>query len=104
MLRRRLTSRELCAVRSDGVTAFSRLRAALDQGTPTRWFYAFDLLFVDGERTDGLQSWASSRGFHAQRVATPSLASDASNGAMASPKAPRAFSRWTSNRAPSLGE
>jgi ATP-dependent DNA ligase len=43
---------ELCAVRPDGVTSFSRLQAAMDEGrTGDLIFYAFDLLFLDGAST-----------------------------------------------------
>ncbi len=46
---------ELCAVRADGVTSFSRLQAAMDEGrTADLLFYAFDLLFLNGESTSGL--------------------------------------------------
>lgn len=41
---------ELCAVRSDGVTSFSRLQAAMDEGrTGELVYFAFDLLFLNGE-------------------------------------------------------
>jgi bifunctional non-homologous end joining protein LigD len=41
---------ELCAVRADGVTSFSRLQAAMDEGrTGDLVLFAFDLLFLDGE-------------------------------------------------------
>jgi bifunctional non-homologous end joining protein LigD len=41
---------ELCAVRPDGVPAFSRLQAAMDEGrTHELIFIAFDLLHLDGE-------------------------------------------------------
>jgi DNA ligase D-like protein (predicted ligase) len=43
---------ELCAVRADGVTSFSRLQAAMDEGrTGDLVFFAFDLLFLNGENT-----------------------------------------------------
>jgi DNA ligase D-like protein (predicted ligase) len=46
---------ELCAARSDGVTSFSRLQAAMDEGrTGDLVFFAFDLLFLDGENTANL--------------------------------------------------
>jgi bifunctional non-homologous end joining protein LigD len=46
---------ELCAVGPDGVPAFSRLQAAMDDGrTDTLVFMVFDLLFLDGESTAGL--------------------------------------------------
>ncbi|MFT4119164.1 non-homologous end-joining DNA ligase [Bradyrhizobium sp.] len=46
---------ELCAVRPDGVTSFSRLQAAMDEGrTGDLVFYAFDLLFLNGESTTQL--------------------------------------------------
>ncbi|WP_353011203.1 hypothetical protein [Mesorhizobium sp. M0977] len=41
---------ELCAVRADGVTSFSRLQVAMDEGrTGDLVFFAFDLLFLNGE-------------------------------------------------------
>ncbi|GEP61952.1 hypothetical protein RSO01_91180 [Reyranella soli] len=41
---------ELCALNADGVPVFSRLQAAMDEGkTDQHVFYAFDLLFLDGE-------------------------------------------------------
>jgi bifunctional non-homologous end joining protein LigD len=41
---------ELCALGSDGVPAFSRLQAAMDERrTDALMFMAFDLLFLDGE-------------------------------------------------------
>jgi DNA ligase D-like protein (predicted ligase) len=43
---------ELCAVRSDGVTSFSRLQAAMDEGrTGELVFFIFDLLFLNGGNT-----------------------------------------------------
>jgi ATP-dependent DNA ligase len=46
---------ELAEVRPDGVTSFSRLQAAMDDGrTGDLVFFAFDLLFLNGERTAGL--------------------------------------------------
>ncbi|RUV83760.1 hypothetical protein EOA88_17360 [Mesorhizobium sp. M5C.F.Ca.IN.020.14.1.1] len=43
---------ELCAVRPDGVTSFSRLQAAMDEGrTGDLVLFAFDLLFLDGNDT-----------------------------------------------------
>jgi bifunctional non-homologous end joining protein LigD len=46
---------ELCALRPDGVPAFSRLQAAMDEGqTGQLVFFVFDLLFLDGERTASL--------------------------------------------------
>ena len=43
---------ELCALRPDGVPAFSRLQAAMDEGqTGQLVFFVFDLLFLDGEST-----------------------------------------------------
>jgi bifunctional non-homologous end joining protein LigD len=43
---------ELCAVGPDGVPAFSRLQAAMDERrTGDLLFFAFDLLFLDGEST-----------------------------------------------------
>jgi bifunctional non-homologous end joining protein LigD len=43
---------ELCALNSDGVPVFSRLQAAMDEGrTDQLVFYAFDLLFLNGEST-----------------------------------------------------
>ena len=41
---------ELCALRPDGVPAFSRLQAAMDEGrTDALVFLLFDLLYLDGE-------------------------------------------------------
>src|SRR5215475_13976683 len=41
---------ELCALRPDGVPAFSRLQAAMDERrTGDLVFFVFDLLFLDGE-------------------------------------------------------
>jgi ATP-dependent DNA ligase len=46
---------ELCAVRPDGITSFSRLQAAMDEGrTDDLVFFAFDLLYLDGENTASL--------------------------------------------------
>lgn len=46
---------ELCAVRPDGVTSFSRLQAAMDEGrTGDLVFFTFDLLFLNGEDTASL--------------------------------------------------
>jgi DNA ligase D-like protein (predicted ligase) len=43
---------ELCALNSDGVPVFSRLQAAMDEGrTDQLVFFAFDLLFLNGEST-----------------------------------------------------
>jgi bifunctional non-homologous end joining protein LigD len=43
---------ELCALRSDGVPVFSRLQAAMDEGrTDELVFFAFDLLYLNGEGT-----------------------------------------------------
>jgi DNA ligase D-like protein (predicted ligase) len=43
---------ELCALNADGVPVFSRLQAAMDEGkTDQLVFFAFDLLFLNGERT-----------------------------------------------------
>jgi DNA ligase D-like protein (predicted ligase) len=43
---------ELCALRPDGVTSFSRLQAAMDEGrTGDLVFFAFDLLFLNGDST-----------------------------------------------------
>lgn len=43
---------ELCAIRPDGVTSFSRLQAAMDEGrTGDLVFFVFDLLFLNGEDT-----------------------------------------------------
>jgi bifunctional non-homologous end joining protein LigD len=43
---------ELCALNSDGVPVFSRLQAAMDEGrTDQLVFFAFDLLFLNGEGT-----------------------------------------------------
>jgi ATP-dependent DNA ligase len=42
---------ELCAVRSDGTTAFSEMQAATDEARTTNLVYfVFDLLFLDGEK------------------------------------------------------
>src|SRR3984893_1275313 len=41
---------ELCALNADGVPVFSRLQAAMDEGkTDKLVFFAFDLLFLNGE-------------------------------------------------------
>ena len=41
---------ELCALNADGVPVFSRLQAAIDEGrTDELVFFAFDLLFLNGE-------------------------------------------------------
>jgi bifunctional non-homologous end joining protein LigD len=41
---------ELCAVDENGITSFSLLQAATDNGlTASRIFFAFDLLYLDGE-------------------------------------------------------
>ena len=41
---------ELCALRPDGVSSFSRLQAAVDEGrTEELVFFAFDLLYLEGE-------------------------------------------------------
>ena len=46
---------ELCAVRPDGVPAFSRLQAVMDEGrTHELVLFVFDLLFLDGESTAAL--------------------------------------------------
>jgi DNA ligase D-like protein (predicted ligase) len=46
---------ELCALRRDGVPAFSRLQAAMDEGrTNDLVFFAFDLLYLDGDSTAAL--------------------------------------------------
>jgi bifunctional non-homologous end joining protein LigD len=46
---------ELCALGPDGVPAFSRLQAAMDEGrTDALVFMAFDLLFLNGKSTAGL--------------------------------------------------
>ncbi len=43
---------ELCALNADGVPGFSRLQAAMDEGrTDQLVFFAFDLLFLNGEST-----------------------------------------------------
>jgi ATP-dependent DNA ligase len=43
---------ELCALRADGVPAFSRLQAAMDEGrTGELVFFVFDLLFLNGGST-----------------------------------------------------
>jgi DNA ligase D-like protein (predicted ligase) len=46
---------ELCALRPDGVPAFSRLQAAMDERrTDDLIFFAFDLLYLDGKSTAAL--------------------------------------------------
>jgi bifunctional non-homologous end joining protein LigD len=46
---------ELCAVRSDGTTAFSEMQAATDEGrTSNLVYFVFDLLFLDGRNLAGL--------------------------------------------------
>ena len=46
---------ELCALRPDGVPAFSRLQAAMDEGrTDELVLFVFDLLFLNGESTTRL--------------------------------------------------
>src|SRR5262245_23702331 len=46
---------ELCALRPDGVPAFSRLQAAMDEGrTDNLVFIVFDLLYLDGKSTAAL--------------------------------------------------
>src|SRR5262245_49395982 len=46
---------ELCALRLDGVPAFSRLQAAMDQGrTDDLVFIVFDLLYLNGKNTAAL--------------------------------------------------
>ncbi|TAL81007.1 MAG: hypothetical protein EPN75_05550 [Beijerinckiaceae bacterium] len=40
---------ELCGVRPDGVTSFSLIQAASDSGSSSLVYFAFDLLFIDGE-------------------------------------------------------
>ena len=43
---------ELCALDGDGVPSFSRLQAAMDEGrTDQLVFFAFDLLYLNGEST-----------------------------------------------------
>jgi bifunctional non-homologous end joining protein LigD len=43
---------ELCALDANGVPVFSRLQAAMDEGrTDQLVFFAFDLLFLDGQST-----------------------------------------------------
>src|SRR5687767_1466708 len=43
---------ELCALGPDGVPVFSRLQAAMDEGrTDELVFFAFDLLYLNGEST-----------------------------------------------------
>ena len=43
---------ELCALNSDGVPIFSRLQAAMDEGSKDELvFFAFDLLYLNGEST-----------------------------------------------------
>ena len=46
---------ELCALNADGVPVFSRLQAAMDEGrTDQLVFFAFDLLFLNGQNTASL--------------------------------------------------
>lgn len=46
---------ELCALNAEGVPVFSRLQAAMDDGkTDQLVFFAFDLLFLNGESIAGL--------------------------------------------------
>ena len=46
---------ELCAIGPDGIPAFSRLQAAMDEGrSEALVFMVFDLLFLDGKSTSGL--------------------------------------------------
>ena len=46
---------ELCALDAEGVPVFSRLQAAMDEGkTDQLVFFAFDLLFLNGESTTQL--------------------------------------------------
>lgn len=46
---------ELCAVRPDGITSFSRLQAAMDEGrTDGLVLFVFDLLYFEGENTSVL--------------------------------------------------
>jgi bifunctional non-homologous end joining protein LigD len=48
---------ELCALNADGVPVFSRLQAAMDKGrTDQLLFFAFDLLFLNGQSTAQLPS------------------------------------------------
>jgi ATP-dependent DNA ligase len=43
---------EQCALNADGVPVFSRLQAAMDEGhTDQLVFFAFDLLFLNGQGT-----------------------------------------------------
>jgi ATP dependent DNA ligase domain len=43
---------ELCALNADGVSVFSRLQAAMDEGrTDQLVFFAFDLMYLNGEST-----------------------------------------------------
>jgi bifunctional non-homologous end joining protein LigD len=43
---------ELCALNADGLPVFSRLQAAMDEGhTDQLVFFAFDLLYLNGEST-----------------------------------------------------
>jgi ATP-dependent DNA ligase len=43
---------ELCALNADGVPVFGRLQAAMDEGrTDQLVFFAFDLLFLNGQST-----------------------------------------------------
>ena len=50
MVRSAYIDGELCALNGDGVPAFSRLQAAMDEGrTDQLIFFAFDLLYLNGE-------------------------------------------------------
>jgi len=52
MVRSAYIDGELCALNGDGVPAFSRLQAAMDEGrTDQLIFFAFDLLHLNGEST-----------------------------------------------------
>jgi ATP-dependent DNA ligase len=46
---------ELCALNSEGVPVFSRLQSAMDEGRMDQLvFFAFDLLYLNGESTSQL--------------------------------------------------
>jgi ATP-dependent DNA ligase len=64
---------ELCALQSDGVTSFSRLQAAMDEGrTSDLVFFVFDLLFLNGESTAGLSTFE--RKARLEALFTPDMA------------------------------
>jgi outer membrane murein-binding lipoprotein Lpp len=54
---------ELCAVRSDGTTAFSEMQAATAEGRTTNLVYfVFDVLFLDGKKMAELRASRAQRG------------------------------------------